>query len=720
MSSALTPALKMEDPSRLHKIDRLMEIGVGEYIPLPQLVVVGDQSSGKSSVLEALTGLPFPRDSTLCTRFATQIVFRRAEKEAISISIIPAASSSAEREQKLRAFRADELTSLSAAEFAKVLSQACTAMGLPTPGSPRAPGQSTFSDNVFRIELCGPTQQHLSVIDIPGIYRNETEGITAKGDKELVRDMVHRFIDNPRSIILAVLPANVDVATQEILDMAADVDPSGQRTLGVLTKPDLVDKGAEKDVMDLVQGKRKPMRLGYCMLRNRGQKDLGCSSSQRNREEKEFFSTGPFSPLTKDRVGIAALHLRLRSLLSEITRREFPNVKREIVQLMEKCKDDLCRMGPSRETKEQQRKFLLDTSVNFQETVAAALDARYGRNEYLGNSDNLRLATKLVDLNMSFAENVANEGQTVRFDSKELGPEPAPALQSNAKAATSLPTNPGPASSVETGIDYPEIDDIVPRGARVPSGNFDIFKWIERRYKSSRGFELGTFDPAILPTLFREQTSNWEYLAMLYIRKVIHSVHQFCDELLGLLIIEEPVKAALWDQLQEALLPRYQQMVSHVLFVLATERRGTLLTENDYFIQTLEKRRLDRLKKMLEAHAEEWHSGDKMLIKLDTLTLPAGMSNVDHTVRDIHDILEAYYKVAQKRFVDVVCTQGTDRHIVSGKDSPLRVFSPAYVLGLTDGQLETIAGEEESSVQRRKTLEKEIESLAKAKTVLLG
>jgi GTPase SAR1 family protein len=67
----------LADPSLLEKIDKLFACNVGEYINLPQLVVVGDQSSGKSSVLEGLTKLKFPRNAGLCTRFATQIIFRR-------------------------------------------------------------------------------------------------------------------------------------------------------------------------------------------------------------------------------------------------------------------------------------------------------------------------------------------------------------------------------------------------------------------------------------------------------------------------------------------------------------------------------------------------------------------------------------------------------------------------------------------------------------------
>ncbi len=79
----------LAEPLMLEKIDSLFQCGVGELVDLPQIVVVGDQSSGKSSVLEGLINNPLPRDSGLCTRFATQIVFRRAAQEQIVVSIIP-------------------------------------------------------------------------------------------------------------------------------------------------------------------------------------------------------------------------------------------------------------------------------------------------------------------------------------------------------------------------------------------------------------------------------------------------------------------------------------------------------------------------------------------------------------------------------------------------------------------------------------------------------
>src|ERR1700733_12416270 len=127
----LRPTMEnMADPILLEKIDKLFASGVGEHIPLPQIVVVGDQSSGKSSVLEGLTGLPFPRDSGLCTRFPTQIVFKRSKILTTEVSIMTAH------------------------------------------GQDREVDMESFSHNILKFELSGPEYEHFSVVDLPGLFRS--------------------------------------------------------------------------------------------------------------------------------------------------------------------------------------------------------------------------------------------------------------------------------------------------------------------------------------------------------------------------------------------------------------------------------------------------------------------------------------------------------------------------------------------------------------------
>ena len=108
-----------------------------------------------------------------------------------------------------------------------------------------------------------------------------------------------------------------------------------------------------------------------------------------------------------------------------------------------------------------------------------------------------------------------------------------------------------------------------------------------------------------------------------------------------------------------------------------------------------------------------------MVVTVGSITANmSNSSNLEHTVCDLHDILKSYYKVARKRFVDNVCMQAADFHLVTGPDTPVRVFSPKFVSKLSPEQLETIAGEDISRKRKRAELEREIKSLEKARKFL--
>ena len=188
----------------------------------------------------------------------------------------------------------------------------------------------TFSKDILHLDIAGPNEEQYSVIDVPGIFRRITQGVTTTADISLVDLMVKGYMSNPRSVILAVVPSNVDVATQEILQRAEDLDPDGIRTLGVLTKPDLVDKGAEAPIVDMVQGKKHILQLGWHLLKNPGHDELERTSKSRNDLEKDFFDTAkPWNQLEDEKVGIDSFRTRLRDILADHIRREFPKVGRD-------------------------------------------------------------------------------------------------------------------------------------------------------------------------------------------------------------------------------------------------------------------------------------------------------------------------------------------------------------------------------------------------------
>ena len=201
-------------------------------------------------------------------------------------------------------------------------------MGLSGNTSQASGLRKTFSNDVLRLEIYGPDEAHLSIIDVPGIFRTTTTGVTTTADKELVRRMVEAYMKNPRTVMLAVVPANVDPATQEILEMAKEVDPDCHRTIGVLTKPDLVDKGAEQKVVDMIEGKGPDTKLDWSIVRNPGQQELNSSTMNRGAIEESFFRyTSPWNALSYERRGVDSLRRRLEDVLTQHIRREFPKVR---------------------------------------------------------------------------------------------------------------------------------------------------------------------------------------------------------------------------------------------------------------------------------------------------------------------------------------------------------------------------------------------------------
>jgi Dynamin central region/Dynamin family len=600
------------------------------------------------------------------------------------------------------------------------IEQACKIMNVSVPGQNAEPGQITFSDDVLKIELCGPSRENLSIIDIPGIFRTPTEGVTTKTDMALVEKMVWDYIRDERTVILAVLPAPTDIATQSILTMAKEADPDGLRTMGVLTKPDLVDKGAEQGVIDLIIGKRHPLRLGYCIVRNRGQAELDTASSERSAVESNFFNQMPWSTLDKDRVGVSALKERLQELLVEITRREFPKLKSQIDQQLAACKGKLAALGPDRTSPEQQRRYLQEMAIEYQKLTDYAVDAYYYRNPVFEEIPALRLPTLIVERNDAYTKEISRRGHTIDFrlseetaatpESDVSGGSDEEITEDPTDASYILPTWDGDDECSELCNLFP-VDFVIPH---TQAGN--VLKWIEGEYRKARGRGLESIGPAVIPTLWQQQSKNWEAITLHYFRDVITYVHKFICKLLCHVCSNDRTRDSLFSMLIDPLLERYHNAIDHVKFVIKVERFGIPLTQNHYFSDNLQKFRMDRVKKALESAAqvdptERW-------VRLERAVTSVPMGNVEHTILDIHAILKSYYKVARKRFVDNVCMQGTDYHLLSSDDSPLRIFSPLFVSSLANEQLESIAGEDPSSKRLRKTLKLEIKALEDGKKLL--
>ena len=630
-------------------------------------------------------------------------------------------------------------------------------MGLSGPGQSPESGQSAFSEDILKIELSGPQRDHLTVIDVPGIFRTPTVGITTKKDMSLVRRIVHSYIKDENTIILAVVPAPVDIATQEILSMAEEVDAAGVRTLGVLTKPDLVDKGGEHNVIDLVQDKRNRLLLGYCIVKNRSQQEIALKSTDRDRSEAEFFSNSPWDCLAKDRVGISALKERLRVLLMDLTRKVFPLIKAKLGERLAAGENELAALGQDRTTNRNQHRYLQGLATEFQRVTDLALRGDYGHHELFNQCPKLRLPTLVVRLFEQLSREVAHNGISVRFrdptgskeqeDPTSPSPSPSPIMLANvfnvlgdggvkdsqeSREASIVDESPS-AGSLNRMYDLPDISDYselsgVLTGASKPaaSKSTGILEWIKDQYKASRGFELASFNPTVLAGLWKSQSWKWEPITFGHIDDVILVVHRFVVDLLNLICPDKRVCSSLLAVLEDELRERYRAAIDHAKFIIRVERSGTLMTMNHYLSDNLEKARRERVKASMLPHATRSHppidpdEKSTMVVPLDSIVhKTSSIGNTEHTVQEIHDILKSYYKVARKRFVDNICTQASDYHLVTGPSSPLRVFTPEFVAGLSTEQLEWVAGEDSGTRRRRETLQHEIKCMREARKVLM-
>ena len=211
----------------LDSVDRLRSQGIDHYVSLPQIIVCGDQSSGKSSVLEAISGVSFPVKSNLCTRFPTELILRKTPNVGVSVSIVPDPSHSESERVSLNEFR-ETLDGFDG--LPELIKNAKIAMAIGSFGR-------AFSKDLLRIEVSGPDRPHLTIVDLPGLIHSETKQQSA-ADIELVQDVVKSYMKESRSIILAVVSAKNDYANQIVLKLARAADKTGTRTLGVITKPD--------------------------------------------------------------------------------------------------------------------------------------------------------------------------------------------------------------------------------------------------------------------------------------------------------------------------------------------------------------------------------------------------------------------------------------------------------------------------------------------------
>ena len=281
--------------------------------------MVGSQSSGKSSVLEGIVGKDFlPRGTGIVTRrpLVLQLYniasgpdyafFGHSEKEYTNFEDV--------KEEILR-----ETVRL-AGENKGIRSEPIYLR--------------IFSNHVI----------NLTLVDLPGVTKNPV-GDQPKDIEKQISNLIYDFISKENTIILAISPANADIANSDALKMARKVDPKGERTFGVITKIDLMDEGT--DALELLQGQIYPLKLGYIGVVCRSQKDIldNKAISDAIKSEEKFFKTHPLYHKMSHNLGIRALSSKLNALLIRHIKKTLPQIRDKITSIMSQKKQELDALG---------------------------------------------------------------------------------------------------------------------------------------------------------------------------------------------------------------------------------------------------------------------------------------------------------------------------------------------------------------------------------------
>ena len=253
------------------------------------------------------------------------------------MSIVPSSKRSDSERERFLGFRHslerfDQLPSL--VESAKL------AMGL-------EPDGGGFSADIVPIEISGPTRPHLTVVDLPGLIHSKNDDRDDKDIEDVVSQLVDSYMQRTRTIILAVVSAQNDRALQAILKRAKAVDPEGNRTMGLITKPDTLPPGSdsEKEFVKLARNGITKFRLGWHVLMNRDYDMRNSSDAERDAREVEFFSRGVWVDLPHGLLGISALRERISKVLLDHIKSELPALIEEIQQSLEGCSGVLTKLG---------------------------------------------------------------------------------------------------------------------------------------------------------------------------------------------------------------------------------------------------------------------------------------------------------------------------------------------------------------------------------------
>ncbi|KAL6913790.1 hypothetical protein ACHAPO_002243 [Fusarium lateritium] len=696
-------------------IDALQSFGAGE-LSIPQLIIVGGQSSGKSSLLQSLTGIPFPVDSGCCTRFPTRIVSRRTEPDSddsFRITIDPAEVDVPGLDPGSDNIRNYECSGkiLTKERFAKVIEEISSEfMGLRTGlGDDR----KNFVAEVLKVELSGPQRSYFSILDLPGTFQNAST--VNETDQAKVENMVKEYMDSEDNIVICVVDAPTDFDRQEILRLAKR--PIKQnRFVGVFTKCDMVQREPEaaKRIVSIATGNSThslgSLRDGWFLVRNRADKDP--DSFDLGAAEKKLFSKSPWNSVSQRRLGSSAAKSYLGTLLSSKIRECFPTLRGTIQHNLEERLQEKSMLGEPRLSHAARQQYVVGTVRKYEEKAQIALD----RPGFLHPS--MEICREVSRLNAEFDQFMRTCGGTWHFEDVDVDPlaliEERMALQAEASAeGRVLP--PHTRKTPKTGNNA-SLKKAFPGLSEVRDTD-DLMRTIDEKFSMYQVSQLdGVINPDIYPDMYQEQVKKWTAIAERHLQRVASTVSSCTSSILDDVcplegdtgFMSRELRALLESSFNRSEAQAYDRCKSQC--EMETKCTRLQSTGSRFGDEILNWRRF----RFFEAFSSSYTGPDSNLSLCFNSIHPSLQKNM---VVDVHDVLKVYYKISLDAFIRNV-NMHVIQSFVTAEDGPVWGLSTNRILGLSEEEMKIVGGENENTARRRKELEHDIEKLRGALAIV--
>jgi len=582
--------------------DELKTLDVASHIHGPQLVVVGDQNSGKSSVLEAIIRELFPVDDGLCTRFPIKLVYHRSDNKRYVVRIVPGQSRQGAERQALLDYNVSGPGG-DPFDLGKQVSDATTKLGIKRDGtSPTKVGHGTreFCDDVVVIEKHGPDLPRVNLLDLPGLFISETNTQAREGRK-VVKKMAEEYIAQRQSIILLIVDGSSQYATQKapsVVTKMLERDPGvAGRLVGVVTNADS-NRLHQDDIKGLLRGDLSPLRPngGWFILKNDSKEERYSRETLGERDDREakfFQKDGFWQSVPDSQKGIKMLMGALCSLVQDHIRNELPGIIRDLRSEIGAVKNRIDHAYGSRVTPKDCEIYLKKRIKKFEHWSKEAADgvyrdleceqvhdvgyacqdclgffSRFGENSVEGQDKRLRSNIRM--LNRAFAATMRRFGKTVTIQ------EGAVVARDPDGQSTRDQTR---IRHIPTADAFPHYRDLLLRRYSFPNPRYVTRRDHEamvameiERWRSLEAPEEASY--AACWGLLDYQSRLWEEIATNHLLAVWEMTDKFIDSGLTAAFSDSEVLLSLREHIIEENLTKMRQSSQTILKDLLKCRRG--------------------------------------------------------------------------------------------------------------------------------------------------